>query len=77
MDAAERILIIGGICIVAAFYLAVGGLLAHLLGLGDSPFLWVSVMLAWPAVVAFLAFLGFIGVAVVARVLEALPGRRA
>lgn len=72
----ERAFIIGGIAIMAAFYLAIGSLLAHLLGLGNSPFLWVSVTLAWPVVLAFLGFLLFIGVAAVARVLEALPGSR-
>lgn len=73
----ERALIIGGIAIVAAFYLAIGSLLAHLLGLGSSPFLWVCVTLARPVVIAFLGFLLFLGVGALARLFEALPGRRA
>jgi len=77
MDTAERILIIGGICIVAAFYIACGALLARLLGLSDSPFLWVAVTMAWPVVVAFLGFLLFIGVAVIARLFDAIHGGRA
>lgn len=73
----ERALIIGGIAIMAAFYFAIGALLAHLLGLSDSPFLWLCVTIAWPVVIAFLGFLLFLGVAAIARVFEALPGRRA
>lgn len=71
----ERALIIGGI--VAAFYLAIGSLLAHLLGLGDSPFLWVAVTLGWPVVVIFLGLLAYMAAGALAKVFRALPGRRA
>jgi hypothetical protein len=73
----DRVVVGGGIAIMAAFYLALGALLAHLLGLGDSPFLWVAVTMVWPAVIAFLGFLLFIGVAIVAKLFDAIHGRRA
>jgi len=77
VSTSDRIVTGGIIAIMAGFYIACGALLAHLLGLSDSPFLWVAVTMAWPVVIAFLGFLLFIGVAVITRLFDAIHGRRA
>jgi hypothetical protein len=76
MDTTDRIVIGGGITIMAAFYLACGALLARLLGVEDSPLLWLAVTTGWPIVLAFLGFLLFVGVAIVARLFDAISGGR-